>query len=207
MAIYDIPDGAILGGDYERNPRNLCFTDGIIIIVDPLSVAAVRDECLKSGNGREIDNYSTDDVNDLIVGFVHQFSSITGQASKKQVSVPVAIVINKADVKAVKREIGLPKIKAVFGANPGLYRKDITVARDEICKAYLEKLGLGNAINNLDGAFSNVRYFSVSAMGHISAVGQEFEPFGVVAPVAWIAGEAKSGVYKYVRRTQEVELE
>lgn len=205
LVIYDIPGEVVLNGGYERNPRNLGFTKGIIIIVDPLSLASVRDECLKSGNKHDVDNYSTDDVNEVIVEFVHQFSSITGRAAKRQINVPVAIVINKADVKAIKREIGLPKIKATFGANPGLYRNDITIARDEICRAYLEKLGLDNALNNLDGIFSNIRYFPVSAMGHLSAAGQEFEPFGIIAPVAWICEEAKSSLSKYVSYAQEEE--
>lgn len=205
LVIYDIPDEVVLSGSYERNPRNLGFTNGIIIIVDPLSVASVRDECLKTGNKHEVDNYSTDDVNEVIVEFTQQFSSITGRAAKRQISVPVAIVINKADIKAVKREIGLPKIKATFSANPEFYRNDITLARDEVCRAYIEKLGLDNALNNLDGIFSNIRYFPVSAMGHLTAAGQEFEPLGIMAPVAWISEEAKSSLAQYLSCAQEEE--
>jgi hypothetical protein len=202
LVIYDIPDEVVLNGAYERNPRNLGFTDGIIIIVDPLSVAVVRDECLKSGNKNEVDNYSTDDVNEVIIEFVHQFSSITGRAAKRQVDVPVAIMINKTDLKVVKREIGLPKIKATFGANPSAYRNDIAIARNEICRAYLEKLGFDNALNNLDGIFSNVSYFPISAMGHLSQNGVPFEPFGVVEPIRWITQDAKSDIYNILKNVQ-----
>jgi len=204
LVIYDIPDEVVLNGGYERNPRNLGFTDGIVIIIDPLSVALVREECFKSGDKHEVDNYSTDDVNEVIVEFVHQFSSITGRTARKQIEVPVAIIINKTDVKAVKREIGLPKIKATYNANPGAYRNDITLARDEICRAYLEHLGLDNALNNLDGIFSNIRYFPVSAMGHLSTAGKAFEPFGVMEPVTWMASEAKASfLHSVLRNTQD----
>lgn len=204
LVIYDIPDEVVLNGGYERNPRNLGFTDGVLIIIDPLSVGSVRDECLKSGDEHEVDNYSTDDVNEVIVEFVHQFSSITGRVAKRQIDVPVAIVINKADVKVVKREIGLPKIKASYNANPGTYRNDITLACDKICRAYLERLGLDNALNNLDGIFSNVRYFPVSAMGHPSAAGKTFEPFGVMEPITWMEQEANSSfLHSLLRNTQD----
>ncbi len=199
LVIYDIPDEVLLNNSYIRNPRNLGFTNGIIIIVDPLAVPSVRNECIKVGIGNEVNNYSTDDISELIIEFVHQFSSITGLSARKQITVPVAIVINKADVKVIKREIGLPKIKATFNANPGAFGYDITVARDKLCRVYLEKLGLDNALNNIDSIFSHIRYFPVSAMGHASKKGKEFEPFGVIAPIAWITKEARAELYNYVR--------
>ncbi|HEX3029478.1 MAG TPA: hypothetical protein VHT34_09275 [Clostridia bacterium] len=206
LVIYDIPDEVILNSSYERNPRNFGFTDGIIIIVDPLSVSSVRDECVKAGNRDAVDNYSKDDINELIIEFIQQFSSITGHSARKQITVPVAILINKADIKVVKREIGMPKIKVSFNKNPSAYGHDITVARDEISRSYLEKLGLGNVLNNLDGIFSNIRYFPVSTMGHVSEKGKEFEPFGVAAPIAWITKKARSDVYNYMRYAVKEEL-
>ena len=206
LVIYDIPGEAVLNGTYERNPRNLGFTNGIIIIIDPLTISSVRDECIKMGNKNEVDNYSTNNINELIVEFSQQFSSITGHASKKQIEVPVAIVINKVDLKAVKREIGLPKIKATLNANLDKYGNDLTVARDEICRNYLEKLGLNSTLNNLDGIFSNIRYFPVSAMGHLREREKKFEPFGIIAPIAWITKEAKSNLYKYASHAQKEEL-
>jgi len=202
LVIYDIPDEAILNRAYERNPRNLGFSDGIIIIVDPLSIPAVREECLKSGNRGETDGFSTDDVEELIIEFVQLFASITGLTSRKQDGTPVSIIINKADVKAVEREVGLQKIKATYGANPGTYGNDIANARDELCYAYLSKLGLDNALNNLAGTFSNISYFPVSSMGHVSGNGKIFTPAGVLAPVAWIAAEARSGISPILREAE-----
>jgi GTPase SAR1 family protein len=204
LVIYDIPAEVLLRGDFERNPRNFGFTDGVIIIVDPLSIASVREECLKSGDNYAAYSYSANDVNEVIVELVQKFYSITGRAAKRQIDVPVAIVINKADVKAVKREIGLLKIKATFSADPDAYLNDITLARDRVCRAYLEHQGLDNALNNLDGHFSNVRYFPVSAMGHFSAPGEVFEQFGVMEPITWIISESnKTLIYSILRKTQD----
>jgi len=205
LVIYDIPDEMILNDIYERSPRYLGFTDGILIIIDPLSVSSVRDECKKIGDSKAIANYSDDDVNELIVSFVGQFSKITGKVAKRQIDVPVAILINKVDVKVVKREIGLPKIKVTFNANPDMYGNDLTIARDELCRAYLEKLGLYNALNNLDAIFSNIRYFPISAIGHISESGNEFNPFGVIDPIAWIAKETNATIFKYINHVHKEE--
>jgi len=202
LVIYDIPDEAILNRTYERNPRNLGFSDGIIIIVDPLGIAAAREECQRSGDEGALAGHSTDDIEELIIAFVQLFASITGQTSSKLDSTPVSIVINKTDIKAVKREVGLPKIKAAFGSEPGTYSNDISIARDEICRAYLSKLGLDNALNNLDGAFSNVRYFPVSSIGHAGESGKGFAPVGVLAPVAWIAEEAGAGISQILREAE-----
>jgi GTPase SAR1 family protein len=193
LVIFDIADELILSGTYERNPRNLGFSDGIIFIIDPLSIPSVRSEYVKSEDVDEADKYSADNnTNELIIEFVHQFSRITGQASRKQNKIPVAVVINKVDIKIVKREIGMPKIKATYNANPSRYGNDISVARDEICREYLSRIGLDNTLNNLDGTFSNVRYFPVSALGHTAQSGNKFEPIGILAPFVWITKESAS---------------
>ena len=203
LVIYDIPDEAVLSGSYERNPRNLGFSDGIVFIVDPLSIAAVREECLKSGDSNEVDNYSIDDIGELIIAFVQLFSSITGRTARKLNDIPVAIIINKADIKAVKCKVGLPKIRATFGTNPEVYGNDIAITRDELCRAYLSGLGLDNALNNLDGTFSNIRYFPVSSIGHVSESGKKFAPTGVLAPIAWIAAEANSGISPILKNAED----
>ena len=205
LVIFDIPDQAIRSGLYERNPLNFGYTDGIIIVVDPLSIASVREECGKLGDTKATEgcsHYSQDEINTMIVSFIHQFSEIIGRSARKMIDTPVAVVISKADVKAVKREIGLPKIKVTYDTNPGAYKNGKEQARDEMCREYLYNLGLSNALNNLESTFSNVRYFPVSAMGHLSGSGRPFEPFGIMEPITWIAQDARSGIYKTLQNAQ-----
>jgi hypothetical protein len=135
-------------------------------------------------------------VSDLIAGFTHHFSGSTGRASRQQNHLPVAVVINKADLKAVEREIGRSAIKAAYEANPGAWGNDPALARDGICRAYLSKRGLDNALNNLEGAFAHVRYFPVSATGPDAQDGKPFAPWGVPAPFQWIAWKARSPLFQ-----------
>ena len=198
LVFYDMPDEVILSGAYETNQLHFEYSDGIIIIVDPLSFPMVRGECQREGDNKAAQNYSLDDIGTMIIQFSQQFSDVVGYSARRMIDTPVAVVINKSDIKTVKRKVGLPRIKTTYSANPGNYNNDISVARDAICREYLESLGLGNVLNNLDAKFSNVRYFSMSAIGHISAEGKPFEPFGVIDPVKWIAKEGKAKIHPII---------
>jgi hypothetical protein len=202
LVIIDIPDEVIMSGVYERNPINFGYSDGVIIILDPLSVASVREECKKSGDIRDVENYSKDDVDALVVRFIQQYSEITGRSAHKMIDTPAAVVISKIDVKVIKREVGLPKIKITYDSNPGVYKNDQTRARNEICRDYLYKIGLANTLNNLESIFSKVNYFPISAIGHLFESGKQFEPVGVMEPITWIAHVGKSGIYKVLKKVQ-----
>lgn len=109
-------------------------------------------------------------------------------------NIPVAVLISKADIKVVMREVGLPQIKAKFKASPDSYGNNMNIARNEICKEFLHNSGLANAMNNLESVFSNIAYFPVSAIGHLSKTGKTFEPFGILEPVTWIAQNNKAAI-------------
>ena len=192
LAICDTPDELILGGSFDRNPINFGYTDGIIFIIDPLAIPQVRESCIASGDTGAVYNYSSDDAASLIVEFIYQYSNIVGRASKKMIDIPVAVVINKADIKVIKREIGYPKIKARFSSNPEKYNSDLQIARNEICREFLLSKGLTNALNNLESVFSKVQYFPASSMGH-GAVGRiQFKPWGVLEPIIWLSETRKN---------------
>jgi len=199
LIVYDIPDEVILNGAFERNPVHFGYSGGIIVIVDPLSISSVRNECLKGGDAKAVENYSQDDVDTIIVQFIQQFSGIVGRSAGKINAIPVAVLITKADIKVVIQEIGLPVIKSKFNANPDSYGKNIVTARNKICREYLLNLGLTNAINNLESVFSNVNYFPVSAIGHLSKAGKAYEPFGVLEPIAWIVKGRNAGINQMLR--------
>lgn len=193
LVFYDIPDELLLNEEYERNPLNFGYSDGIVVIVDPLSVASVRKECEKN-NPDAIRGASEDDPESIVIHFISKFSEIAGRSARKMSNVPVAVLISKSDIKCIKSKIGFPKIKSIFNANPDLYQGNLEVAIDEVCREYLVDIGLGNILNNLDAVFSMVRCFPISAIGHTSNQGVPFEPFGVVEPIAWIGEKGRAGV-------------
>lgn len=203
LIFYDIPDEVLLSDEYEKSPLNFGYTDGIIIIIDPLSVASIRNECVHQGEISAISGYSTDNCETIIVDFINKFSEIVGRSARKMSDIPVAVLIAKSDVKRIKSSVGMPRIKAQYKKAPENYNNDLTIARDEICRAFLNDNGLANVVNNLESVFLEVCYFPMSAVGHSPEAGVAFEPFGVIDPVAWIAKKRQSAVYPTLKYVQE----
>lgn len=140
MIFNDIPDEVLLSEEYEKSPLNFGYTDGIIIIIDPLSVASLRNECIRQGDTSASSGFSTDNCEAIIVDFINKFSEIVGRPARKMSDIPVAVLIAKSDIKRIKSSIGLPKIKAQFKKEPEKYSSDLSVARDEICRSFLNDI-------------------------------------------------------------------
>ena len=203
LIFYDIPDEVLLSDEYEKSPLNFGYTDGVIIIIDPLSIASVRNECVRQGEISAASGFSTDNCEAIVVDFINKFSEIVGRSARKMSDIPVAVLIAKSDVKLIKSSVGMPRIKAQYEKAPGNYNNDLSIARDEICRAFLNDNGLANVVNNLESVFSEVCYFPMSAVGHSPEAGVAFEPFGVIDPVAWIAKKRQSAVYQTLKYVQE----
>lgn len=206
LQINRIQAQTVLNRTFERNPQYLDFTDGLIFMVDPLSVEEVRAVSRELGDAADFNHYPPYDANELFVEFIQLFSAITARSETKRIDLPVAVLVNKVDVRAVKRKIGFTKIETVFAARPSGFRNDISSARDALCRGYLQEIGLGNVINNIDSVFSNVKYFPVSAIGHPWQEGKTFQPNGTLEPMMWIAKEAKAKDLAHSLMTKQASL-
>jgi GTPase SAR1 family protein len=169
MTIYDIAGEAFasLGSDVQQQQFQYC--EGIVFVVDPTS--------------------SPTDVSEIVSNFIGEFSSLKGKSSRKVSAVPVVVLISKADL--YKRDIGLPKIKAIHSANPQKYADSdgnvsIELTRYAICREFLENRGFSNTVNLIEGEFTNIQYFAASAMGHSPKPGEKYEPWGVLEPIIWL---------------------
>lgn len=184
LDFYDVPDEVILSDAYEHNPLNFGYADGIIIIIDPLSLESVRTLCNRGGESGVLIDYSHDDADALIVDFVNQFSRISGRRADKMVSTPVAVVVNKSDINTVMNAIGISPINYAD--------------KWDYCRQFLLDNGLYNAINNLESVFMNVSYFPASAIGHVGGNGKRFNSFGVKEAVEWVIGTGGTNVGNYL---------
>jgi len=192
IVIYDVPDEIILSEQYERNPLNFAYSDGIIIIIDPLSVCSVRKECEETIGIASVSGYSNDSAEDIIVHFINKYSEVAGRTARKMSDTPVAVVITKVDLTAIRRKVGTVKIKSEFASNQGQYYS-YEEACDKLCRQYLSDIGLANVINNLDSVFSRIAYFPISSIGHY-ADGNQFEPQNVITPISWLARQCQSSI-------------
>jgi len=139
LVVFDI-NGEQVVSEYHKNPRHFSFCNGFILFADPQS----------------------SDFGDVANQFILDYSGIMGQSANERSSIPVAVVVTKADVDEVKH--------------------GISGGSDRECKEYLESLGLGSGVMSIDAKFSNVRYFPISSTdtGKMPRI---------TAPVSWIAGQ------------------
>ncbi len=203
IVIYDIPDEIILSEQYERNPMHFAYSDGIIIMIDPLSVRSVRKECEAIAGSDSTHGFSEDSAEDVVINFINKYSEVTGRTGGKMSYTPVAVVITKADLTAVRRRVGMVKIKAEYFANGAQYLS-LDDARNKVCRKYLADIGLANVVNNLDSVLSRVAYFPISSIGHCED-GTPFDPQNIIAPISWLARQCQSNI-KYLAALAEEEI-
>lgn len=202
LAIYDTPDEIMLSGSAELDPLSLGYSDGFLLLIDPMGVADIRAKCLEALPALARSGERYDDPEQIIEGAIQFFTRISGRATRKMSNVPVAVIVNKTDLYGVREALGPDAIRAAFDEDPGRYNDDIALAENDLCRAFLEENGLGNALNNLESVFANVRYFSTSARGR--RIGA-FSPRGVVAPVLWVAGRGSGPIAQTLRQAKALE--
>lgn len=184
FSIYDIA-GEMFDGftaDSEIQQQQFHYCDGILFLLDPFSSGRLRQARLDEGG--DTADFSDMAAEDVTVNFINYLIRTGHAKTNVRCSIPVSVLIAKADVREVKRAIGPAKIRSVFQKNPELYQT-IEQARDGECRQFLIDIGLSAAVDNLEAQFPNLHYFPVSAMGH-SPDGSEYEPWGVTDPVEWI---------------------
>lgn len=202
LVFYDIPDEVLLSEEYERNPLNFGFSDGIVVIIDPLSVQSVRNECGNLDVG-SVSELSQDTSESVVIHFITKFSEISGRTARKMSNIPVAILVAKSDVQGIKNKIGPKIIESAFRSDPARFQNSFEVAADAICRQYLSDIGLSNILNNLDAVFSMVRCFPISSIGHTAKQGHPFEPYGVIEPIAWIGESGHAVMSTQLREARE----
>lgn len=149
------------------------YLSGIIFLIDPFAIPAVRKEySTKLGaveNALKPSSLPVEDaLSRLIIGLETHFG--LGKAAK--VTVPVAVVVNKADAFDLASRLRL-------GISPA------TVANR--VREQLIRWDIGDVVQQLETRCSNVRYFSCSALGRMpDSDSRAFKPKGVLEPLMWV---------------------
>jgi len=196
LSVYDI------AGESFRDPAltgmipqmQFKYSNGFVLIIDPLNADLMRSEA--ESNGDDITNYSEMDVAAVIMNFVtYMKTNLSRMALSKMIQTPISVVITKTDLPSIKKRISYVHIRheVKSGAFP-----DFASARDELCRKFLDDIGLSEAIQAIEANFSNVHYYPVSAIGH-EMNGEAYEPEHVFEPFAniiSIADPALAGILK-----------
>ena len=129
-------------------------------------------------------DFSDMPVEDVVTNFINYLVTTGHKKANARCTIPMAVLIAKADVREIKRAIGPAKISSVFRNSQNGYA-NYDEARDGECRKFLMDIGLSATVENLETEFSNLHYFPVSAMGH-APDGSEYEPWGVTEAIDWM---------------------
>jgi len=82
----------------------------------------------------------------------------------------------------------------------------LSITRNGVCRDFLINHNYENALNLLEGEFSNIQYYPVSAMGHTAVMGQPYKPWGVMEPVMWLLNYTDESFNDIITHLQGVML-
>ena len=165
LLVYDIPGRQIAESTYEKQPRHFAFCQGFVLLVDPLNTQ-LSDSTLNQ--------------------FILQFREECDISATAMSDAPVAVVISKTDIPAVRQELDRMLAKEDEASGNDEY-----ATRHSLLKRYLEKIGHENIVLNLEATFKNINYFTASSMKNANTANPNHET-EILAPMEWLATKARS---------------
>ncbi|KKG06107.1 TRAFAC clade GTPase domain-containing protein [Methanosarcina mazei] len=188
--IYDIA-GEVFTDNSENEIQNQYgYCQGIALIIDPFSIPSVRYKFESELTPEDIAGIGRADINGIINSFLNKLKDITGLTDGMKISVPLAVVISKADSAGLFNELGESAVNTFMANNPGKYNNRIDV-QDYLCRKFLVDNGMENFLNIINLKFKNNRFFVCSAIGHTRNKGA-YQPKGIMEPMEWLFRNADS---------------
>lgn len=190
FSVFDIAgemfDGVASEGELAQQQFTYC--DGLLFMIDPFSNGRLRAD--RERSNQDVSDFSDMAVEDVASNFINYMVRVGNAKVNTRCSIPLSILITKADIREVRREIGPAKVASIMRNNPDKYAT-VDEARDAMCRQFLIDIGMVSAVEDLETQFSNIHYYPVSAQGH-STDGTAFEPWGIMEAVDWMLPVADS---------------
>jgi hypothetical protein len=101
-------------------------------------------------------------------------------------------VVTKVDALNLEFEIGSVAAQSVMSANPSITSEGDAI--NMLVRNFLAQNDLDHFVRDIELQFSNVRYFSCSALGRLPVAGDNsaFMPTRVADPLIWLLSRAKA---------------
>lgn len=164
------------------------FADGLLLVVDPLSIVEFKREIKKQLAEEEFDkfNASTQSMNDVLSGLINTLEGLHHMNAKDSLKKSIVIVFTKNDIPGLEERIGESAIQEYLRANP---TKDYCTASNVLCEQFLMDYAEDSFLHTVKGKFAHVQFFSCSALN-----GDEkkngFAPKNMEKPLLWLIDKA-----------------
>lgn len=187
---YDIAGEKYTQSGAVLNNNAFTYIDGLIFLIDPLSIYEIRNEMGDSFNKQKY-GVSEDEFEDVLDNMLNNFETLLRMKSKSAVNTNFAVTINKCDIPIINEKIGYDVAVLYLKENPQL--KTVTDAQSELCRQFLMQYSSGNFIKKIEKRFKNVKYFACSSLGH-SERRKAFFGTDVVKPFLWIMSNSDKSI-------------
>jgi hypothetical protein len=168
----------------EREGRYVTQSDGLVLLVDPLQIATVRDDL--AGSGIELPPV-TADVYKMLGRLAALMREARGIPAKKPIEVPLAIAISKID--ALRGLLSDTHPVFTLPTHDGSFDRSAAHTISESMRSETVAW-LGPRVDTfLKAEFRHVAYFGVSALGEQPVGGRlrnGVSPYRVEDPILWM---------------------
>lgn len=184
--IYDAAGEIFESLDSMRIHKYFEYISGIFFLIDPFSIPVVKKEFdSELSDHSEAIKPSTEDPNAIFSRMVTNLEQHGGQKGKYKI--PIAVVIAKSDAFGLENKIRGTHLALPSEEKKQPSEKDI---ESEKIRTWLNNNGQSNFVRSVENMFENVKYFSCSALGHMSVTesdsGTEFTPLNIDAAIDWV---------------------
>ena len=191
--IYDAAGEAYNTSDNTKLQEYYKYINGILFVIDPFSIggyrAIHRDEIAQIQN---LIRPSELDVMQAYERMFDMFEDSAGLHKGRRFPHPIAIVLTKVDALNLEYEIGSEAAHQLMASDPSMTQERDAI--NALVRNFLCEYGLDHFVRDVEMQFSNVRYFSCSALGRMpdNHDGRSFEPIRVLDALVWLLASAKA---------------
>ncbi len=184
ISICDIAGEVFANQDAMIKQQGYRFADGMIVVIDPLSISEFKNELKKKLTPQEFSsiNASTQPISDVLSGLINTMESLYHVDAKSTIKKTIVVVFTKCDIKGLDEKIGETAINQYLGQHGNVSFCD---ASNVLCEQFLSEYGENSFLNTVKGKFSQVQFFACSALGHNNS-GQQFNAVNVEQPILWM---------------------
>ncbi len=188
LYLYD-PAGEAYGAEAELIPHQfLSYCSGILFLIDPFSIPAVRQKYRVDPARAESLKPSVQRPDDLLDRLLAVLEKHFGLDPSATIHVPVAIVLTKIDAFNLESVVG----DAALG--PSLTELEREAARNQLVSRRLREWGMIPLVEIIESRFSKKGFFTCSAVGLGRRSGEGFVPERIASPFLWLMHQGKTGL-------------
>ena len=160
LHLYDVAGETFFKSEEHEAQLQYAYGDGVVLLVDPLSIPDVADEILDDLPAKDSAVAAREHPDTVLSNFIGKVRHVSRISQKERISLPVAVVLNKADLPGLREYFSKVSRSIYRGQNPDCPECDVD---DALVREFLLSHDMGNFLATLESNFKTYRFFSVSS--------------------------------------------